>query len=117
MVLDLDYRPDKDESGGAKKWRDETAKSFIEMGLPAFESSSGNGYHFLVRVEDIQWKNENLYEPFPNDLPGVKCEIFPPGYKRHVVIDFSRGVANNKPGSEIPRRKRLAIMVGFAGWS
>ena len=109
MVVDLDYSPCEDPDGIGAAFRDGLAETLMAAGAPLFGSSSGNGWHALIRedAEFLREARENGTEVrFPRDpeekIGGAVAELFPSGAKRHVVVRWEKAKSNTALGTPIP---------------
>lgn len=80
-------------------------------GAPVFSSTSGNGWHAILRInaEFIRLAREHGTEvrcPKNRDEKigdSAAAEVFPAGARRHVVLRFSNPLSNTEDGLPIPR--------------
>ena len=109
MVIYLDYSPEEDPDGIGAAFRDSLAVRLARAGSPMFSSTSGNGWHALVREDGdfLREAQENGTEVrFPRKveekLGGAVAEMFPAGAKRHVVVRWEKARANWALETPIP---------------
>ena len=109
VVVDFDYKPEEDETGEGAAFRDRTKAAALERGAPVYESSSGNGFHAIFRMPP-DWVRTSMKRGTERRMPknrketvsGAVAEIFPAGYRKHVVLKLGNGAGNNRPDCEIP---------------
>ena len=113
MVIDLDYSPSEDLDVIGAAFRDGLAETLMIAGVPLFGSSSGNGWHALIRedADFLREARENGTEVrFPRDaeekIGGAAAELFPAGAKRHVVVRWEKARANAALDTPIPMVSR-----------
>lgn len=98
LVLDCDFKPDADEQGLGQEYRDNLKARLWAYGLAIFDSSSGNGFHAIARLQDLDVKRkpQGRYYPYPDPanpkrgLHGIAVDIFLPSSLRHVVINWDK---------------------------
>ena len=110
MIIDLDYHPDLDVDGVGRAFRDALAETLAQAGAPLFASSSGNGFHCVVR-EDADFLREvavtGTEVRYPRngdpDIGGAAVvEMFPAGMKRLVLLRREKPMFNTDPDTAIP---------------
>lgn len=110
MLIDLDYHPDLDVNGVGRAFRDALAETLAQAGAPLFASSSGNGFHCVVR-EDATFLREvavtGTEVRYPRngdpDIGGAAVvEMFPAGMKRLVLLRWEKPMFNTDPDTAIP---------------
>ena len=100
MALDCDYKPAADPDGEGERYRDALRLRCFLLAMPVVPSSSGNGFHALARLEpdgfDVGlpstipgWK-PYLAEDGKTGLYGVAIDLFLPGAKRHIVLQWEK---------------------------
>ena len=98
MAVDLDYHPDQDVDGVGRAFRDALAETLAKAGAPMFGSSSGNGWHCLLRQDadflreaqengtDIRFPKKTA-DPTKDDIGGSAfAELFHAGTKRLILL-------------------------------
>ena len=109
VVVDFDYKPEEDETGEGAAFRDRTKAAALDRGAPVYKSSSGNGFHAIFRMPP-DWVRTSMKRGTERRMPknrketvsGAVAEIFPAGYRKHVVLKLGNGAGNNRPDCEIP---------------
>ena len=109
VVVDFDYKPSLDADGAGARFRDRARSAMAAYRAPVYGSSSGNGFHGLCRM-DPTWIYSNRRQGTETRLPknrkenisGGVAEIFPAGFRKHVVLRLENAVANHHPDLEIP---------------
>ena len=110
LVIDLDYAPGSDTEGVGRAFRIALAETLVQAGAPMFRSTSGNGWHALVRedADFLREAQENGTEVrFPEDPEenignSAFAEMFPAGTKRLVLLRWEKPMFNTDPGQVIP---------------
>ena len=118
LVIDLDYAPSEDTQGRGNRFRAQLRAQLSGAGAPMFSSSSGNGWHALVRMDDAFLETARIDgtdSRFPLDRKlkignSAVAEIFPAGARRHVVIRWGHPLANGRPECTIPVVSRDFLM-------
>lgn len=104
-VIDVDYKPDKDEDGSGKARRDQTRWSLLRIGAMVIPSQSGNGFHALLRMDPSQW----VQKFSGKKINGLSFDIFPPGSRQSVtlmVADIPAGLCEG----QIPMATNKAVV-------
>ena len=93
-VVDFDLKPQLDSTGVGRRWRAAVWRSLTSLGCPTFASSSGDGFHALLRVPAYEYE---AYEPkfgqtTLGGLPAKTAHVdtFPPGARHSVVLRLDR---------------------------
>ena len=107
VIIDLDYSPAADTNNLGAAFRLNLREAFTGLGVPVYGSSSGNGFHAILRMTP-DWVEKNRTEGAPTRYPQERnlkvgqsavAEIFPAGAKRQVVIRFDRPIRSALPDS------------------
>ena len=114
MAVDLDYHPDQDVDGVGRAFRDALAETLAKAGAPMFGSSSGNGWHSLLRQDadflreaqengtDIRFPKKTA-DPTKDDIGGSAfAELFHAGTKRLILLRWKKPLHNTAPDTVIP---------------
>ena len=102
-VIDCDYKPDRDVNNTGQDYRDAFIERCRDLGLPMFESTSGNGLHALFSLSNPGdlIKTTDSYKPDimcnSNEKPCLAFDLYYPGALRFVAINWDRGIDNYNP--------------------
>ena len=116
VVVDFDYKPCKDPEGRGEQFRNRARAAMTACGAPVFTSSSGNGFHAVFRMVP-GWVHSNRRRGTETRLPkdrnttnsGAVAEIFPAGYRKHVVLRLERPLANHQADRVVPYISETAL--------
>ena len=110
LIIDLDYKPDAD-TGAGRLFRAAMAQAMREAGAPMFASTSGTGWHAVLRMSPdylLTVKHLGAVVRYPareaeNIGGSAFAEIFPAGTRRLILLRLGNPMANTDPTQFIPR--------------
>ena len=112
MVLDGDYKATDDPTGEGLAFLHAAREIAADAGMPIFRSTSGNGFHAFMRLEQTDGKPVRLVHrgkpvrQFPIGHMvfhhGARIELLAPGDKKLVAIWRDRGYANHDDDCVVP---------------
>lgn len=109
-VVDCDYRPDDDQDGSGRRYRNSLYQRACRAGLPIYASSGGNGFHVLARAhwgsnqgyKTDQNGNKSAYRQDrwkPPGTHGVAVDVFLPGGRHSLTLRLDKALS--EPGGDV----------------
>lgn len=107
LVIDADYKPDADDAPDypGRSARDALRNALERIGAPVFPSSSGNGFHALLLLDDADlsgWIRAGRH-PVPSIHRSLSFDVFPPGAPALVALRIA--AADYPPDFPLPTIK------------
>ena len=104
-VLDADYRPELDPSGRGRVLRDRWLQAALGLGIPAFRSRGGEGFHavFQYSASDMRagrWPARKSAKGFDG---AVGIDLFLPGSRSMVGVSRDRALGDYGPDLPLPQ--------------